>query len=71
MTAHPDNNLFRAIKALAVPTEIQQVHAVADAIGCPEWTTPEGCDRKNRNGSAECFCATAAARVLEIERART
>jgi hypothetical protein len=50
---------------------INQVRAVADAIGCPEWTTPEGCDRKNRNSAAECFCATAAAKVVEIERSLT
>ena len=43
----------------------EQIAAVADSIGCPEWTTPEGCNRKG-----ECFCATAAVRVAEIERAR-
>jgi hypothetical protein len=62
---HPANSVFRALTRLAVPTQIKQVHAVAEAIGCPEWTTPEGCNRKG-----ECFCATAAARVVEIERAR-
>ena len=41
----------------------EQIAAVAEAIGCPEWTTPEGCNR-----TGECFCSTAARRVAEIER---
>lgn len=40
----------------------RQVEAVADAIGCPEWTG-SGCDSKG-----QCFCAQAAQRVAEIER---
>ncbi len=70
MNAHDLNTVARFVQRIAVQPEIQQVHAVADAIGCQEWTSPEGCDRKNRNGSNECWCATAAAKVLEIERGR-
>lgn len=41
-----------------------QVAAVADAVGCSEWV-----GYCNRDG--ECYCATAARRVAEIERSRS
>jgi hypothetical protein len=63
MTAHPDNQIFHALKRLA-PTNIKQVEAVAQEIGCQEWTGE--CNRRD-----QCFCANAAARVVEIERDRT
>ena len=65
MSAHPDNALFHALKRIANPVSQEQVHAVADSIGCSEWTSPEGCNRRG-----ECFCATAALRVAMIERAK-
>ncbi len=46
------------------PASRPQVQAVAEAIGCPEWTEPAGCERTD-----ECFCAQAAQRVAELERA--
>ena len=58
---HAANALFHALKKLE-PHAREQIEAVADAIGCPEWT--EG--RCNRDG--ECYCATAARRVVEIEK---
>ena len=51
-------NFTRGLQ-LGVPRE--QIEAVATAIGCPEWT-----DRCDRDG--ECYCATAARRVVEIEK---
>ncbi len=63
MNAHDTNTVARFVQRIAVQPEIQQVHAVADAIGCPEWTSPEGCNRKG-----ECFCKTAALRVAVIVR---
>lgn len=51
-----------------VDTARDQTEAVATAIGCPEWTKPEGCDSRNRDPRKECYCATAARAVVLIER---
>ena len=56
------NALFHALKKLE-PHAREQIEAVASAIGCPEWT--DRCDRKG-----ECFCATAARRVIEIAKGK-
>ena len=57
---HAANALFHALKKLE-PHAREQIEAVAIAIGCPEWTGH--CDR-----DGECYCATAARRVVEIEK---
>lgn len=60
MTAHQHINGF--LQSLKPDRRNDKAtHAVADAIGCPEWTSPEGCNR-----SGECFCKTAALRVAAI-----
>lgn len=48
-----------------VDTRRDQQEAVANAIGCSNWTGGE-CDRANRGG--ECWCLTGARAVVLIER---
>lgn len=45
-----------------------QTEAVANCVGCPNWTSPEGCDGITRDPRYECSCATAAKAVVLIER---
>lgn len=73
MSAHTDNALCRTILGIAragadAETERDQTEAVANSIGCPNWTSPEGCDGKNRDPRYECHCAVAAKAVVLIER---
>lgn len=72
MTAHTDNALFRAVQRItgldALEIERDQTEAVANSIECPNWTSPEGCDGKNRDPRYECHCAVAAKAVALIER---
>jgi hypothetical protein len=69
MTAHPANALFRTIEQIArsgagADTARDQCAAVANAVGCPNWVG--WCDNVSRG--TECYCATAARHVVQIER---
>ena len=59
-----DRQFLSALSGLCQPTQAQ-VGAVAEAIGCPEWT---GCcdavDHPRR--PHDCYCAKAAADVLKL-----
>lgn len=72
MNAHSTNTLCRTIQRLAgveaADTARDQTEAVANSIGCPNWTSPEGCDGHNRDPRYECHCAVAAKAVVLIER---